>query len=102
MGLLVKRRLANIRKLWNSNYVGQEKTMIPQLLGHIDALQEKLDEFNSSGQLTVNVGAIQATIDAGPDGKLGTKDDEVKLKRAPRKRVTASAQRKKIAAKKKG
>jgi len=99
MALLVKRRLDNIRKLWNSNYVGQEKTMIPQLLSHIDALQEKLDEFNSSGQLTVNVGAIQATIDSGPDGKLGTKDDEVKLKRAPRKRKPAA--KKKTAAKKK-
>ena len=63
--------------------------------------EERIAELESQvrdGKLTVNVGAIEATVDAGPDGKLGTKDDEVKLRRAPRKRKPAA--KKKTAAKK--
>mgnify|MGYP003149788187 CR=1 FL=1 len=80
MGLLNNKRLANIRRFWNSNYKGQN--LVPELLGHIAALEEVLKD----GKISVTVGAIEATVDAGPDGKFGTKDDEVNLKRAPRKR----------------
>ena len=93
MGLLSKKRLENIRKFWNSNYRGQN--LVPSLLSHIDALEQQLKD----GEIKVRVGAIEATVDAGPDGKFGTKDDEVKLKRAPRKRKPAA--KKKPASKKK-
>jgi hypothetical protein len=93
MGLLSKKRLENIREFWNTNYKGQD--LVPSLLSHIDALEQQLKD----GEIKVRVGAIEATIDAGPDEKFGTKDDEVKLKRAPRKRKPAA--KKKPSAKKK-
>ena len=83
MGLLTRNRLENIRNLWNSNYRGQN--LVPELLGHIDALEARPE----GSVVKVRVGAIEATVDAGPDGKLGTEDDKVKLKRAPAKKKAA-------------
>ena len=88
MGLINRKRLGYIRRFWNSNYKGQN--LVPELLQHIDALEQQLKD----GEIKVRVGAIEATVDAGPDGKFGTKDDEVKLKRAPRKKKKPSAKKK--------
>ena len=78
MPLIKRPRLQEIRKNWKRMNLSR---VLPELLAYIRELEGMLE----SGQITVNVGAIKATIDAGPDGKMGTKDDSVKLSRAKRK-----------------
>lgn len=90
MPLIDRDKLRDIRRNWKRRNLSKD---LPELLAHIDMLESMVGE----GKITVNVGAIKATVDAGPDGKFGTKDDSVKLSRAKRKPYT----RKKAPAKKK-
>ena len=78
MPLINRPRLHEIRKNWKRMNLSR---VLPELLSYIAELEEQVQ----AGQVTVNVGAIKATVDAGPDGKLGTEDDSVKLSRAKRK-----------------
>ena len=89
MPLIDRDKLRDIRRNWKRRNLSKD---LPELLAHIDVLESMVGE----GKITVNVGAIKATVDAGPDGKFGTKDDSVKLSRAKRK----PAARKKAPAKK--
>ena len=78
MPLIDRVKLLHIKQNWKRMNLSK---VLPELLAYIRELEDMLE----SGQVTVNVGAIKATIDAGPDGKLGTKDDSVQLSRAKRK-----------------
>lgn len=92
--LLNRKRLTKIRANWK-----KMSDFVPELLAHIDALEKQV----SSGSVTASVGMLDVTVDAGKDGRLGTKDDEVKITRSrktpARKKAVA---KKKPAAKKKG
>jgi len=66
----------------------------------VRTLYAYIAELESGAQpIKVRVGMMEATVDPGKDGKLGTKDDSVKLslakkKKAPAKKKRASAKKK--------
>ena len=53
--------------------------VLTTLFSYIDELEKGVSEAH---QLKVKVGILEAKIDAGKDGKFGTKDDKVTLSRA--------------------
>lgn len=44
-------------------------------------------ETKTKKAVDVDVGAMQVTVKAGADGKLGTKDDKVEIKPKPKKKI---------------
>ena len=111
MGLLNDKRLANIRRFWNSNYKGQN--LVPELLGHIAALEEVLKD----GKISVTVGftpdrrSIDAALphmasehvsDSEPATGSGDAADTTERPKRPTKKTAAKkTAAKKTAAKKK-
>lgn len=93
--MLSKEQLSEYRSMLG-NKTAQWHRAVPALLSHIDELESLLE---SSGTIKAKVGIMQVEIDAGDDRKFGTKDDEVKVSVAKRKR--AGAKKKKASTKKK-
>jgi len=89
---MLRERVSNPRIQENFN-IGVPKPMLRAMLALIDELQG-----GAVGEVTAKVGIMDVTLKAGDDGKLGTADDKVTIKRSSRKRSTA---KKKAPAKKK-
>lgn len=68
---------------------------LEQLIQRLVSIADRLDG-DEDNMVSARVGALKAEIKPGPDGKLGTEDDEVVIKKAtPRKRSTKKKSKKK-------
>jgi hypothetical protein len=91
------RKLLADRRISNQMKIGVPRPVLFALMGLVDQLLE------DKKVLTAKVGMMEVQLDAGKDGRFGTDDDKVTIKRAAKKKPAAKkkAAAKKPAAKKK-